>query len=170
MSPLVWSATMRVAAITGSELRTASDILIEAARWLSQRGEPMWHERDLRPKELLGQCSQEEIYLGWRGGKAVAVMVLQWSDRVFWPDAPTGSSAFIHKLAVRRAWAGRGIAGEMIRWAMAESRERGADFLRLDCAADRPRLCAVYEQLGFQCVGRREVGSFDTALYELRLT
>ena len=67
------------------------------------------------------------------------------------------------------AWAGRGIAGEVIRWAMAESRRRGADSLRLDCAADRPRLCAVYEQLGFG-VGRREVGSFETALYELRLT
>ena len=160
---------MRVSVIAGSDIEPASEILIEAAQWLAVRGDPLWRESELRPDALLCRYSPDDIHLGWHDGEAIAVLVLQWSDPIFWPGVAAGSSGFIHKLAVRRAWAGKGIARKMVEWAARRCRERDADYLRLDCSADRPRLCSFYEQIGFRLVGRRMIESYDTALYELGL-
>jgi ribosomal protein S18 acetylase RimI-like enzyme len=76
---------------------------------------------------------------------------------------------FVHKLAAARRLKGRGAAAAMLDWARARASEQGRAYLRLDCAADRPKLCRFYEEHGFRRVGRRMVGPYDTAFYELPL-
>ncbi len=51
----------------------------------------------------------------------------------------------------------------------ADASEQERTSLRLDCAADRPKLCRFYEDYGFRRVGRRMVGWYDAAFYELPL-
>ena len=91
------------------------------------------------------------------------------SDGFFWPDAPEGESLFVHELAAARRLKGRGAAAAMLDRAKATASERGRAYLRLDCAADRPKLCRFYEGYGFHRVGRRMVGPYDTPFYELPL-
>lgn len=85
------------------------------------------------------------------------------------PECRQGESLFIHKLTAARRLKGRGAAVAMLDWAKARASEQERTYLRLDCAADRPKLCRFYEEYGFRRVGRRLVGPYDTAFYELPL-
>ncbi len=154
--------------ITCGDITIALDIMREAASWLIDLGQPLWLLDDLTEGHILADITQDDVYVGWTGGKSAAAMILQWQDPVFWPDAQD-DSAFIHKLSVRRRFAGTGSACKMVGWAAEEARRRGKQFLRLDCAGDRPKLCAFYCGLGFRQTTRRMMGKFDVAFYELCL-
>jgi GNAT superfamily N-acetyltransferase len=132
-----------------AQIETASSILIEASRWQASVGNPMWPEEMLMPDKLQHRAEAGELYLAYWDGEAVGVFLLQWEDTFFWPEIPTGESAFVHRLAVRRSVAGQGVADAMIAWATGRARDAGMRYLRLDCDAGRPRLCAFYERLGF---------------------
>ena len=69
------------------------------------------------------------------------VLTVQFSeDLAFWPDAEPGTSAFLHKLAVRRAWAGQGVSAALLAFGREHGRSLGLRYLRLDCVADRQPL------------------------------
>ncbi|WP_166395054.1 GNAT family N-acetyltransferase [Rubrobacter marinus] len=154
---------------TGEELERFSRVLLEVAGWLEAGGRPMWTADELAPGALLERYDLREMRLGVLDGEPAAAMVVQESDGVFWPGAPEGESLFVHKLAVARRLKGRGAAAAMLDWARARALEQGKAYLRLDCAADRPKLRRFYEEYGFRGVGRRMVGPCDTAFYELPL-
>ena len=44
---------------------------------------------------------------------------------------------------------GRGVGGFIIEWCLFEARRRGCQWVRLDCHAGNPWLCAYYEAQGF---------------------
>lgn len=155
--------------ITTGDAAVAVDIMREAASWLANSGKPLWPLEDITEEKILAGITRDNVCVGWVGNESAAAMILQWEDPLFWPDAHA-DSGFIHKLCIRRRFAGTGISGEMIEWAKRETRRRGRAYLRLDCAADRPKLCAIYERLGFEQKDRRLLAGFDTAFYELRLT
>jgi ribosomal protein S18 acetylase RimI-like enzyme len=154
--------------ITQGNVSEALDIMREAAVWLIETGRPLWRLEDITEQKILAGITKDDIYIGWVGDESAIAMILQWSDPFFWPQAKN-DSGFIHKLAVRRRFSGTNIARQMVEWARGETQQRGKEYLRLDCAADRPKLCAFYENLGFRQVERRMVGAFDMAFYELRL-
>jgi len=155
--------------LDGRDLDNFARLLLEAARWLEEKGEPMWRPDELTPDALLAKYRPEEMRLGWLQGETVAAMVLQDEDPFFWPDVPAGESLFVHKLAVARLYAGRGLSHAMLDAAREHAEALDRAFLRLDCAAYRPGLRGVYERYGFRYVGRRLVGPFDTAFYELEV-
>ncbi len=86
-----------------------------------------------------------------------------------WPDVPSGESAFIHRLAVRRAFAGGAVSTALLNWAIERARKLDKKFLRLDCEASRSRLRAVYERFGFRHHSDRKVGPYRVARYEFSL-
>ncbi len=92
----------------------------------------------------------------------------QLEDSLFWPDVPTNDSAFVHRLAVRRNFAGGEFSKVLLEWAVERTRSLGRKFLRLDCDASRPRLRAIYERFGFRYHNERRVGSFLAARYEYK--
>ena len=154
--------------ITQGDTSLAIEIMREAAAWLIEMGKPLWRLEDLTEQKILAGISKDDVYVGWVAGEAAAAMILQWSDLFFWPQAKD-DSGFIHKLVVRRRFADMDVSRQMVAWAKQEVQRRGREYLRLDCAADRPKLCSFYESLGFQLVDRRMVGVFDEAFYEIRL-
>ena len=55
------------------------------------------------------------LFHGACEGKQLAgVMKFEWEDAHFWPEVPLGNSAFIHKLAVHRSWAKKGVSTELL--------------------------------------------------------
>ena len=142
-----------------------SDILLEAASWLAQRGIPMWRE-----SEVAASCIQDDVaaglfFLALSASEPVGTLKFQLSDPLFWPDAPN-DAAYIHRLAVRRRFAGGALSAALLRWAAERAAASGRRFLRLDCEASRPRLRAVYERFGFRHHSDQRVGSFSVARYE----
>ncbi|WJH35336.1 GNAT family N-acetyltransferase [Paenibacillus sp. CC-CFT747] len=155
---------------TAEEHELFASILREGAEWLRARGQEMWTERQVSLTALLASYRREELYLGWVEKEPAAVMILQEQDPLAWADSDGCLSLYLHKLCVRRSFAGTGLSVEMIRWAVREAERRDKAFLRLDCAADRPQLCRFYEDAGFRKTGDRLLfRRYPTALYEYAL-
>ncbi len=151
------------------DLEGISGVLIEAAEWLRGRGIPLWRAEDFAPERLSSDVVGGVFFVAESGGQMVGAMKFQLEDELFWPDFPVGEAAFVHRLAVRRAFAGGGVSGTMLRWAADRARSQGRRFLRLDCDASRARLRTVYEQFGFRHHSDRQVGPFFAARYEQEL-
>ncbi|MGA2478476.1 MAG: GNAT family N-acetyltransferase [Spirochaetia bacterium] len=152
------------------ETDLAIHIMREVGQWCIDAACPMWTLEELSREALLKHSPEENDFRVARvGGEPVAAMILQWQDREFWPEIAEGDSGFIHKLCVRRAFAGIGLSTCMVNAAAAECRKRGAGFLRLDTYVRRPKLCSLYEGMGFVKVGYRSVGGREYALYELKI-
>lgn len=164
--------SLQIELATQADVELASDILVEAAAWLRERGMALWPPEMLTPEVLKPYSDSGELFVVRRNGVGIGVFLLQWEDLLFWPDVPVGESAYIHRLAVRRSVAGEGIAGTMILWACDRARNAGRRYMRLDCA-DRPKLRRVYESIGFTFHSIREMepysGPFRVARYEMRL-
>jgi ribosomal protein S18 acetylase RimI-like enzyme len=151
--------------IKSGDTESALKIMREAASWLIKKGEPMWELKDLTAEKILDGITANEVYVGYIENKPVTAMILQWHDKIFWPDIPKNKSGFIHKLCVSREFAGKGYAKAMLQFAENECKKREIHFLRLDCAGNREKLCKIYEDNSFKQIGRKMVGSYDTAFY-----
>jgi GNAT superfamily N-acetyltransferase len=99
--------------------------------------------------------------------EAAGTVRFQLEDEEFWPDDPGDHAAYVHRLAVRRNFAGGAVSAALLAWALERTRALHRRVLRLDCDADRPGLRAVYERFGFRLHSFRQVGPYYVARYEL---
>lgn len=152
------------------DLETVALILSEAANWQEAQGAPLWSAEDVAPEAMKGKVAAGLYWLAFVGDEAVGCVLYQLEDPLFWPDAELGEAAYLHRLAVRRAHAGGGVSKALLDWAKSRARERGHDFLRLDCDAGREKLRAFFEAHGFVPVGERKLGRYTAVLYEFDLT
>lgn len=151
------------------DIEVVSSILQEAGQWLREIGQPLWPLDELSEEAIQPAVAAGEYRLFESEGTPAGTLRFQWEDPTFWPDIPSSESAFLHRIAIRRTFAGGGLSSFMIGWAVAQAREQGRDYLRVDCDARRPRLRAVYERLGFKLRDERQVGLFFVARYELEI-
>jgi GNAT superfamily N-acetyltransferase len=159
-------------AIRQAEVRDTervSSVLIEAADWLRERGIPMWRADELAPDRITSDVVRGDFFVAEFGDEIAGTVKFQLQDALFWPDTPADEAAFIHRLAVRRSYAGGRISGVLLRWAADRARSYHRRYLRLDCEAARPRLRAVYERFGFRYHSDRQVGPYLVARYEHEL-
>jgi GNAT superfamily N-acetyltransferase len=149
---------------------TVSDILNEAAQWLTARGNIMWRDQELLPANLAADVTSELFFLAEIGGEAAGTIKFQLEDLLFWPDIVQSESAFMHRLAIRRRFAGGLVSSALLQWAVDRTRMFGRDYLRLDCEASRPRLRALYERFGFDHHSDKQVGTYFVSRYEYDVT
>lgn len=147
-----------------------SSILSEAAEWLHERGIPLWKEGELAPQHIAADVAAGLYYLAEVDGTPVGTLRFQLSDPECWPEDAPGEAAYVHRVAVRRAYAGGEISRQLLQWAVERARALGLQFLRLDCDRARPKLRAVYEKFGFNYHSDRQVGPYLVARYELPVT
>ena len=157
--PIIRQAAMR-------DLEVVASILSEAARWIEERGMPLWKESELLPERIAGEVGAGMFYLAECDGEPAGTVRFELEDTLFWPDVIQEESAFIHRLAVRRRFAGGAVSSALLRWAVRRTRELDRRYLRMDCVASRPRLRAIYERFGFRHHSDKEVGSYFVSRYE----
>ncbi len=152
-----------------NQMDEAIAVMREVAAWGRGRGFRMWLDEWLTKEELVTADAQpENFYIGKLDGQTCCAFVLQWNDPVYWPDAKRNEAAYIHKLCVKRDFAGQHIAKKAIEAVKPLCRERGVRHIRLDTALDEEVVKKIYFDIGFQIVdiighpSRRSV-----ALYEL---
>jgi GNAT superfamily N-acetyltransferase len=145
-------------------LSVAAEIMREAANWAIERGEKLWELESLSEANLAQRCQPHEIFVGELAGEPVVAALIQDRDPDIWPD--DGTALIVHKLTVRRAYAGRGFANRMLDFAEQHARERGKTWLRLDTDSTRPKLRQFYERAGFMLVGFKPFLHLRLALYE----
>ncbi|WP_409344647.1 GNAT family N-acetyltransferase [Paenibacillus sp. MBLB4367] len=151
------------------EIEQASTILEEAAIWLKKIDQEMWSENQYSVAGLLKRYGIGNVYIGRLEDQAAATMILQEEDPM-WSDIAANESLFLHKLAVKRQYAKNGCSQEMIECAKRLAITLGKSYVRLDCAADRPKLCDFYERNGFVRVREQLLyGKYPTAFYECKV-
>ena len=153
-----WQDTEKVAAVLG-----------EAVRWLEQTGQPMWRANELTSSRIAADVDAGLFFIAECDGEPAGVVKFQLEDGQFWPDLPAGDSAFVHRLAVRRQFAGGGISSALLNWAVERARSLGKDYLRLDCEASRPKLRDVYERFGFVHHSDRHIGPYFVSRYQYKI-
>jgi GNAT superfamily N-acetyltransferase len=145
-------------------------LLTEAARWVEQLdGTVMWVEGELNEDAVRAEADAGMFVVAEIGEQAIGTLRFQLEDRLFWPDLDASESAFVHRLAVRRDFAGRGVSTALLAWAVDRARTLGRQYLRLDCDAERSRLRAWYERFGFRLHSYRQVGPYYVSRYELQI-
>jgi GNAT superfamily N-acetyltransferase len=147
------------------DIETIADILREAARWLEDSGIAMWRHDELSPARIAGEIKSGLFFLAECEGESAGTIRYQLKDQLFWPDIPQQDSAFIHRLAVRRKFAGGEVSSALLLWAAARTLDLGRRYLRLDCETSRPHLRAIYERMGFQFHSNRQVGPYYVARF-----
>jgi GNAT superfamily N-acetyltransferase len=160
---------LKIRQATAADVDTVSSILLEAAKWLQDREMSMWRANELLPERVANDVRNGLFFVGESSGEAAGTIKFQLSDLEFWPDVPEHESAFIHRLAVRRRFAGGVVSTALLSWAVERTVSLGRPYLRLDCEASRKRLRAVYERFGFQHHSDRQAGPYFVARYELTL-
>ena len=151
---------------TAQDTVIVMSILTEAAWWQEQAGDPVWLEGELTAEKIRAEVTAGLFFLAEFEGEPVGTVKFQLEDTLFWPDAPTVEAAYVHRLAVRRSHAGKGVSVALMKWAAERVGELGRRLLRLDCDSNRPRLRAVYERFGFRHHSDRQVGRYFVARYE----
>ncbi|HXV84024.1 MAG TPA: GNAT family N-acetyltransferase [Candidatus Binatia bacterium] len=147
-----------------------AEILREAAGWLEDSGVPMWRQDELQPNNIAMEVQSGLFFLAECDGEPAGAIRYQLEDKLFWPDMPQDDSAFIHRLAVRRRFAGGEVSSALLLWAIARTHALGRRYLRLDCEASRSRLRALYERIGFRFHSNGRVGPYFVARYEYDVT
>lgn len=144
------------------------EILCEAAAWLEEKGVPLWNRDWITLDKIAPQVEAGMFWLAKIGGESAGCVRYQTSDEEYWDDVPHADSAFIHRLAVRRKFAGQSVSKSLIEWAREKAGREGKTYLRLDCA-DRASLRAVYEKQGFVFHSVKKKEPYPVVRYELSL-
>lgn len=129
----------------------------------------MWKGDELAPARIAEDVTKGLFYVAECDGEIIGTIKFQLEDTLFWPDIAQEECAFVHRLAVRRRFAGGGVSSALLRWAVERARTLGRCYLRLDCEASRARLREVYEQFGFRHHSDRHVGPYFVSRYEYEI-
>jgi GNAT superfamily N-acetyltransferase len=144
-----------------------ASVLQEAARWLADGGRALWSGADIGHERVMQDTVAGLFHVARDGEQIVGVMKFELEDAYFWPEILPGTSAFIHKLAIRRAWAKKGVSIALLAYARARAQQLERAYLRLDCVADRQGLRKLYEDFGFALHSVVQKGATSFARYEL---
>jgi ribosomal protein S18 acetylase RimI-like enzyme len=149
------------------DVAAVGGLLDEATVWVGERGYEQWPLPFPR-HEIAAAIERGEVYVAELDGEDVATVTLLWDDPQYWPGKPP-DAAYVHKLAVSRACAGRRIGEAIVEWADRTAAHAGRDFLRLDCLRENAGIRGYYERLGFEHRGDLVVNGRGMSIYERRV-
>jgi len=153
-----------------SNIREFISILIEAAEWMDSIGMKNWDPSKFTIDEILIKNELNELFLCYADNEPAGCLKLQESDMLFWPDDSIGEALYVHKLTVKRKFAGQGVSIFMLNWAKEQAKLKKCNYLKLDCLANRDRLIKFYKDQGFINVDERQVfGKSPSARFEIKV-
>ena len=147
-------------------------ILREAGQWLTDNGQEMWPLDTITPDNLFDEYTQNNCYVMYVDETPAATFILQWKDPLYYADVPDNTAGFIHKVAIRRAFAGQNLFAHMLDFCRAECLKRNIHEIQLETDATRPSLLRFYERYGFAPTYQKRIHefgkSFDCQYYVMR--
>ena len=153
-----------------NDIPVIEEILADTVRWLDSVGQPLWRADQVTWGRLSQDFAATDFRLAFLDGIPAACMAVVDYDPVLWPEISKGQSLFVHKLAVKRFAAGKGLADALLGYAKSMCMDRGLPILRLDCHSLIPKLRSVYERNGFVCVAEKILfEQYHTAFYECKV-
>lgn len=154
-----------------NDIQIIEDILLDAVIYLKNAGlENQWNETNIKWKCLSKDYKIEDFYIAYDNDEPVGCMALTDYDFKYWPEVEKGRSFYLHKLAVKREFAGKGHSKELISFAKYLALSNKVNAIRLDCNYHRKKLREIYENGGFVFVSKKCIKvNNDMALYAYKL-
>jgi GNAT superfamily N-acetyltransferase len=136
------------------------NILREVGQWLVDSGQELWAIDTLTTENLVDEYTQGNCFVMYADETPAATLILQWKDPLYYGDVPDNTAGFIHKVAIRRAFAGQGLFAPMLDFCKSECRKRGIHEIQLETDATRPALMQFYEHNGFTPTYQKMIHEF----------
>jgi GNAT superfamily N-acetyltransferase len=144
-------------------------ILREVAQWLVDIDKELWAVDSLTATNLFDDYTRDNCYVlrADRGnggaasqpGELAGAFILQWKDPIYYADVPDNTAGLLHKVAIRRLFAGQDLFRPMLDFCRAKCLERNVHEIQLETIAI-PALMRFYEGYGFQPTRRRVIEKF----------
>ena len=77
---------------------------------------------------------------------------IQYEDELFW-GKKNDKAAYIHSFTIKRELSGKGIGYRVLKEIEKNLKNKGINYLRLDCGINIKKLCDYYKNYGFNEVG-----------------
>jgi GNAT superfamily N-acetyltransferase len=159
------------------DLERYLDLLEELAAWLDTRGIRQWPPGNFRLSAgyYARSIEKQEVFLARAADELAATIRLLLHDPIVWPEVADDDAIYVYNLAVKRAWAGRGLGGRLLEWAGTRAASLGKAYVRLDSMAASDFLRDYYTRAGFEECGEVEalypqpVGPLRLRRYEKRI-
>lgn len=135
------------------DLPEVASILTEAAQWARARGTERWWSIPFPSEWVRRGIERGEVVVVERGARMLGTLTLTREDPRMWGEQPP-IGGYVHRIAVRREYAGQGLGSRMLDWAEGEVRGWGRSKLRLDCLSTNESLVEYYLAHGFREVSR----------------
>lgn len=150
-----------------NDIPIIEEILLDVVMWMKKNGlQNQWNEDNIKWNSLSKDYQIEDFYIVYENKLPIGCMALTDLDKKYWPEISKGNSLYVHKLAVKRRFAGKGFSKELINFAKKLSLKNRINSLRLDCNFNRDKLRKVYENEGFVYVRKKnDLNNYDMALY-----
>lgn len=114
-------------------------LMHDAAAWMSAKGTPAWDVARIDRTFAETFVLRSELLVASCSDGIVGCCTLSAEDRVL-ARRPQGEAAYLHKLAVRRTHAGRGVSSALIEACRHAARTQGAP----SCGSTATRTCVAY--------------------------
>lgn len=139
-------------------------LLLQTAKWLRSKGSTQWNAllRGEDTHNTADSILSGDVYLFKEGGELAGMVTLlraasAW-DKTLWGGVGHEGTIYLHRLAINRAYGGRGLGASILRWVDHGIRFDGARRIRLDCIASNERLNSFYRAAGYTYRGTSDTG------------
>jgi GNAT superfamily N-acetyltransferase len=140
-------------------------LITEAANWLrTEKTTTQWNRPWPSPgqhvKRITEGVANNRTWIVWDGHLAIATVTIhRRGDPALWTPAELNTEAvYLHRLVVRRSYAGDGLGAELINWAGQQGHRENpdAEYIRIDVWTDNYELHDYYVRQGFGFFALRE--------------
>ncbi|MEW9530716.1 GNAT family N-acetyltransferase [Microbispora sp. NPDC049125] len=157
-----------------NDVRAVSALLAASAAWMRQRGSQAWPPGGFPDERILLDIGDGTCWLLMERSTKAPVATLVLDAR---PDAefiaaglgvegqPVTEALLVHKMAVDRNQAGKGIGGLLLDWVCAQAAQAGKDWVWINVARDNRRLQAWYISNGFEHMTTVNIGRPSGSLW-----
>lgn len=160
--------TLVITEVHEENILLVTEILDEATIYKLQHDDTAWGKESWSEEEVRDMMKSSTVYLINEDNKPVATFSISWEDEKMWGKRPP-DAGYLHRLAVKSDHHGRGLGEEAIKAAEGIVKNKGRQYLRLDCLAANEKLCEYYEKQGFARVSQTDTDA-KAALYERPVT
>jgi len=155
-----------------NELKIVLQLLKEAATRLQEKNIDQWdYWLDPPPSKIdwiKDGVQQNEFHFILLAQQIIGMFRMSDEDLLYWglQEEPT---KYIHSFVIRDKYTGKNIGTKVLNLIGQNAMEENIFLLRLDCLAANKKLCAYYEQQGFDLIRKKELEGEVFNLYEKRL-
>ncbi len=160
--------------LTAEDESLVFGILREAADWLKDKNIDYWQNwhnpTEGQYKWIMAGLENSEFYAVYDGDQKddrdlTAMVRLQYEDEMFW-GKKDDKCVYIHSFTVNRRLAGKRTGYKILEKIEEDHKNRGFQFMRLDCGPHLEKLVNYYKRFGFRAVGEGEVSGYRLVFLE----